>query len=114
MPWTERDDPFEPRRQQGEAAGRPRLRFHVYSVGEFHGACCTSLTDSLTVAQMNLEHPSEIGPWRMSEQPFSDGTPNGTACPDVDENGNQLLPGCRHVMLVRGKGAKVTQTGRPR
>lgn len=76
----------------GEVQSPHRPRFHAYSVGDFRASACTNMTDDVALATLTLEYPDL---WRVSDDQFGEGIPNGTECPDG-------LVGCRHVLFDRG------------
>jgi hypothetical protein len=56
----------------------------VYSVGLVYASVCTALTDEETTRQLNLEHPAGTdNGWMISDEPFADGSPNPSKCPDA-------------------------------
>lgn len=69
--------------------------FTAYSVGLCMASACTSLTDDDATAQMNTEHPTGItSRWRIADEAFQDGTPNGNPCHDHPETHRHLLFAC--------------------
>jgi hypothetical protein len=68
------------------------VNFVAYAVGVCSASVCTSLSDTDTAARLNIEYPTGVGPWKIADGPFADGTPNGADCPDT--------PGHRHMLFV--------------
>jgi hypothetical protein len=55
--------------------------FEPYSVGLVHASVCSELSPEETETRMNAEHPTGIASdWTISEETFSDGTPNPAPC----------------------------------
>jgi len=55
--------------------------FWVYLEGIVHASVCTTLDRAAATTRMNAEHGTGISSrWQITEDTFSDGTPNGCAC----------------------------------
>ena len=66
--------------------------FVVIGVGLCYASVCTKLTDEETTSRLNMEHPTGVGPWSISEdKTFATGQPN--PCPCVE------IPGNRHILF---------------
>lgn len=65
----------------------------VYAMGVVHASVCAprDMEVAEMLARVNSEHPTGVGPWVLSSQPFADGTPNPTDCDDHKENIHYLL-----------------------
>lgn len=67
--------------------------FVAYSVGLVAASVCTNLTDEQATWQMDLASPAPHG-WLISADPFADGTPNGSPCPQNPGTHRHLLFQC--------------------
>ena len=68
--------------------------FCAYSVGLVSASACTVLDDEQATARMNLDYPTGIpSHWAIAEEPFADGTPNGSPC-HADPSRRHLLFHC--------------------
>lgn len=69
--------------------------FLVYAEGPVMSSACTSLNDEDAVERMNARHPTGISSqWRIADEPFKDGTPNGCKCHDYPDTHRHLLFNC--------------------
>jgi hypothetical protein len=72
-----------------------RYEFKVYAVGLVAASVCTSLADDRATAQLNLEHPTGVGPWQRSgDEEFHGGTPNPCPCNVWPDTHRHLLFEC--------------------
>lgn len=69
--------------------------FTAYSVGVVYASVCTALTDEAATNTLNQEHPTGIASrWSIADEPFADGTANGSACGDQPATHRHLLFTC--------------------
>jgi hypothetical protein len=68
-------------------------RFFVaaYSIGLGFASVCTNLDDDAATDRLNLQHPTGVQPWHVHGEPFADGSPNPSPCPDREQ--------CRHILF---------------
>lgn len=69
-----------------------KSQFNAYAVGAYYASACTSLGDDEAVKCMRTEHP--IGRWRIADEAFASGDPNGTPCAHLPTTH-------RHVLFAR-------------
>ena len=67
--------------------------FVAYAVGLVMASACTRLPDEQATHRMDIESPALHG-WRIADEPFRDGTPNGSPCPDNPTTHRHLLFEC--------------------
>lgn len=54
----------------------------VYSAGVCFASVCAPISASLITveAACNHQHPTGVGPWTVSDEPFASGAPNPSPC----------------------------------
>ncbi len=83
---------FTPAIAHALLAERPPM-FTIYACDLCHASVCTNLPDDEATFELNLARPTGISSrWQISPDPFADGSPNPSPCPD--------LPECRHLLYV--------------
>lgn len=66
--------------------------FTLYAEGFCMASVCTSLTNEQATDRMP---PTGISSrWQVADEPFQDGTPNGSPCPDNPTTHRHLLFEC--------------------
>lgn len=66
--------------------------FAVMATGLVYTSVCTTLSDEKATNRLNLEIPTGVGRWAISDDPtFADGTPNPSPCATVE--------GARHILF---------------
>lgn len=69
--------------------------FTIYARGLVHISVCSSLEREQVEARANLEYPSGVHPWVVSEEPtFKGGEPNPCPCHDHPETHKHWLLRC--------------------
>ena len=72
-----------------------RKDFRVYAAGLCATSVCTSLSSEDAAERLNRERPTGISSrWSVAAEPFADGTPNGSACPDAPATHKHYLFTC--------------------
>ena len=66
--------------------------FMAYSVGLCYASVCTRLSDDEATARLNALRPTGVGPWRIADEAFADGSPNPSPCHDTPDH--------RHVLFT--------------
>lgn len=66
--------------------------FTVYAEGLCMASVCTSLSDEDATERMPATGISSR--WQIADEPFRDGTPNGSPCPDNPDTHRHLLFEC--------------------
>jgi hypothetical protein len=69
--------------------------FTAYAVGLVCASVCTSLSDTQATDLLNRQHPTGIdSPWRIADEPFATGEPNGCRCERNPQTHRHLLFTC--------------------
>ena len=79
---------------QIEAAAKPTPEFTIYLEGLCYSSVCTSLSDEDATARRNLAPSGTAIGWRIADEPFRDGTPNGSPCEQRPDTHRHLLYEC--------------------
>lgn len=69
--------------------------FTMLATGFIYSSVCTSLDDDEVTRRLNAEWPTGISSaWRIADEPFRDGTPNPTPCPEAAATHRHILFNC--------------------
>lgn len=75
------------------AGPQPTADFEIYTHGLVYCSVCTSQDASKATETLNFRHPTGISHgWRIADEAFKDGTPNGCQCPEK--------PSHKHFLFV--------------
>lgn len=76
----------------GRELGMTDEYFEPYAVGICFASVCSNLEPNKILERMNLEHPTGVSPWAISEENFASGESNPCQCAGRAD--------CKHHLLV--------------
>ena len=66
--------------------------FNAYAMGVCCASVCTNCDIEAATERLNLDHPTGVGPWKLSgDKTFSGGEPMPCECPGGDNRKHYLF-----------------------